>query len=205
MTRYWAFGNATYNYALAATSAGYATLYYDRLGTGKSEYPDPYLDIQTQTQVAILAKLTQLVLNGHLSPRIPIPKKVIHVGHSYGSLITNGVVATQPNLSDGLVLTGFSYNDTWIPTFELALSFHLARENNPSRFSQLSSGYLTWGDKYDNQGAFLRTPFFDPAALEIAEKSKAPFALGEFLSLGAVPLLAPQFRGPVFVTRPKKI
>jgi pimeloyl-ACP methyl ester carboxylesterase len=185
---------------LAATSAGYATLAYDRLGVGKSDHPDPYLDTQTPTQVAILTQLTQLVRSGNLSPRIPTPKKIIHVGHSYGSLVTNGIVATQPNLSDGLVLTGFSYNDTWIGSFELALSFHLARENNPCRFGQLSSGYLTWGDKYDNQAAFLRAPFFDPAALEIAEKTKAPYALGEFVSLGSVSLRAPQFRGPVFVS-----
>jgi pimeloyl-ACP methyl ester carboxylesterase len=190
---------------LAATSAGYATLAYDRLGVGKSDHPDPYLDIQTQTQVAILTQLTQLVRSGRLSPHLPIPKKVVHVGHSYGSLITNGIVATQPNLSDGLVLTGFSYNDTWIPLFELALSLHLARENNPHRFGQLSSGFLTWGDKYDNQAAFLRAPFFDPAALEIAEETKAPYALGELVSLGAVSLLAPLFRGPVFVSPPKNL
>jgi pimeloyl-ACP methyl ester carboxylesterase len=199
--RYWSFGNATYNYVLAARSAGYATLAYDRLGAGQSDHPDPYLDVQGRTQVAILVKLTQLARDGHLSPRIPKPQKVVHVGHSYGSLLSNALVAAQPNLSDGLILTGFTHNTTWISFFEMALSFHLARENNPHRFGQLSSGYITWGDKYDNQAAFFNAPFFDIAVLELAEQTKTPFALAELLSFMTLSLPSPQFEGPVLVSR----
>jgi hypothetical protein len=76
----------------------------------------------------------------------------------------------------------------------------LARENNPRRFSQLSTGYLTWGDKYDNQAAFLYQPFFDRAVLDVAEETKAPYALAELLSSTTVSLLAPEFRGPILVS-----
>lgn len=185
---------------MAARTAGYATLSYDRLGVGQSDHPDPYLDVQTQTQVVILEKLTQLARNGDLSWSIPKPQKIVHVGHSYGSLLTNAIVAAQPDLSDGLILTGFTHNTTWLPFFDLAVSFHLASENNPRRFGKLSSGYLTWGDKYDNQAAFLNEPFFDPAVLEVAEETKAPYALAELLSFTTVPLLAPDFQGPILVS-----
>jgi pimeloyl-ACP methyl ester carboxylesterase len=185
---------------LAARTAGYATLSYDRLGVGQSDHPDPYLDVQTQTQLVILEKPTQLARNGDLSSSIPKPQKLVYVGHSCGSLLTNALVAAQPDLSDGLILTGFTHNTTWLPFFDLAISFHLAKENNPRRFSQLSTGYLTWGDKYDNQAAFLYQPFFDRAVLDVAEETKAPYALAELLSSTTVSLLAPEFRGPILVS-----
>ena len=198
--RYWDFGNETYNYISAATAAGYATLAYDRLGVGQSSHPDPYSAVQSATQVAILAQLTKVVRAGNLCANIPKPQKVIHVGHSLGSLLTNGLVATQPTLSDGIVLTGFSYNTTWVPYFELAIGFNVASESNPQRFGHLPSGYLTWADKYDSQAAFFNYPYFNPAVLDIAEKTKAPFAIAELLSFGALSLQSPQFRGPVLVS-----
>ena len=167
---------------------------------GASDHPDPYLDVQASTQVAVLTQLTQLARGGKLSSRIPKPEKVVHVGHSYGSLVSNALAAAQPSLSDGLVLTGFSHNSSFTSSFLWPLSFHLAREENPRLFGGLSSGYLIWGDKYDNQAAFFNYPFFDTAVLEQAEKNKAPFALAELLSITAVPLAAPQFKGPVLVS-----
>jgi pimeloyl-ACP methyl ester carboxylesterase len=95
---YWHFGGPEYNYALAATTAGYATLSYDRLGNGKSPIIDPYNEQQAQVELAILVELTKLLKAGKISPKIPKPAKVVHVGHSYGSLFSKRIAAGHPIL-----------------------------------------------------------------------------------------------------------
>jgi pimeloyl-ACP methyl ester carboxylesterase len=200
LNRYWDFGGNDYNYVTSATTQGYATLSYDRLGVGHSEHADPYSEIQILTQVDILAEISRLVQTGELHKRISKPEKLVHVGHSFGSLITNGLVAAHPSLSDGVVLTGFSHNTSWTPLFELCLGFELARTNNLARFRGYDSGYLTWGNEYDNQCAFYTYPFFDTRVLKQAERIKAPFAISELLSFASVPLAAPNFTGPVLVS-----
>jgi pimeloyl-ACP methyl ester carboxylesterase len=199
---YWDLDGDEYNYISAATGAGYSTFSYDRLGNGASTIADPYTTVQTVVELAILTELTTLLRAGTISSSIPIPKKVVHVGHSYGSLLSNGMAAKYPDLSDGIVLTGYSLNTTWQLWFEISTSFHLASENQPSRFGNLSSGYLTWGDKYYNQYSFLKYPYFDPKVLDQAEAGKQPFTLGELLTFPLVPFLAPKFAKPVLVSYP---
>jgi pimeloyl-ACP methyl ester carboxylesterase len=200
LNRYWDFGDSNYNYITSATAQGYATLSYDRLGVGLSEHAHPYSEMQVPTQVAILAEISKLIQTGKLHRRISKPNKLVHVGHSFGSLITNGLVAASPSLSDGVVLTGFSHNTSWTPLFELCLGFELARTNNPGRFHRYDFGYLTWGNEYDNQCALYTYPFFDTYVLKEAERIKAPFAISELLSFASVPLAAPNFTGPVLVS-----
>jgi pimeloyl-ACP methyl ester carboxylesterase len=200
LNRYWNADGKQYNYVTSATTQGYATLSYDRLGVGLSEHADPYSEIQVLTQVHILAEISKLLQTGKLHKRISSPKKLVHVGHSFGSLITNGLVAAYPSLSNGVVLTGFSHNTSWTPLLEVCLGFELARMNNPGRFYGYDSGYVTWGNEYDNQCAFYTYPFFDTNVLKQAERIKAPFAISELLSFASVPLAAPNFTAPVLVS-----
>ena len=75
-----------------------------------------------------------------------------------GSLLLAGIsmalvaalAAAAPELSDGVILTGYSTNTTWQPLF-LSADGHLASENQPARFANYSTGFVTWGDKYYNQ------------------------------------------------------
>lgn len=187
------------NYIAAATSAGYSTFSYDRIGNGASTIADPYNTVQTVIELAILTKLTIMLRAGTISKEISVPKKIVHVGHSYGSQLSNALIASTPDLSDGVVLTGYSLNATWFPWFERVSTFHLASENQPGRFSDFSSGYLTWGDKYSNQYAFLKYPYFDPQVLDKAEKGKNPFTLGEFITFPLLSAVAPKFEKPVLV------
>ncbi|KAL5333761.1 Alpha/Beta hydrolase protein [Aspergillus crustosus] len=196
---YWKFGDKETDYIASATAAGYSTLSYDRLGVGKSEQADPYFEVQLGTQVAILARITDLIRSGHLSRKVPVPKKVVHVGHSYGSLITNGLVAGQPDLSDGIVLTGFSHESAWTTTLELCLGFEVAKINDPARFRHYQTGYLIWGREFDNQCIFFKHPFFETKYLKQSEAIKAPFAIAELLSFTSVPLAAANFTKPVLM------
>ena len=200
--KYWDFrlpstpADTQYSYIAAALAAGYSTLSWDRLGCGLSPVVDPYTVLQAPVELAVLATLTGLVRAGAV-PQVPAPKKVIHVGHSWGSLLSNALVAVKPELSDGVVLTGYSHIFSYEVFFIASANFHLASENQPGRFGGRSSGYLTWGDKYANQYSFLQYPYFDPAVLEYAEANKFPFTVGEFISQGALSYEAENFTGPV--------
>ncbi|MCJ1388010.1 hypothetical protein MMC18_000854 [Xylographa bjoerkii] len=194
---YWDFtlvaGN--YSYVQAALESGYSTFAYDRLGNGASTKADPYNIVQAPMELAILAELTQMLRSGKILG-CETHEKYVHVGHSFGSVLTNSLVAVAPQLSDGIILTGYSNNFTFQNPF-ISTTGHLASENQPARFSGLSSGYITWADKYYNQFSFLNYPYFDPAVLEAAEETKWPFTVGEAITIGVLEFLAGQYKGPV--------
>jgi pimeloyl-ACP methyl ester carboxylesterase len=105
---------------------------------------------------------------------------VLHVGHSFGSALSNILIAKNPELSDGVVLTGLSHNMTLGSPFPALTNFHLAKENQPERFGNFSTGILTWADELALQYGFFKHPYFDPEVLAYTEASKGPF--GKFLS-----------------------
>ena len=200
---YWHFGgpSSEYNYVKAATEAGYATLTYDRIGTGNSTKTDPYTTQQLGTGVEVLGILTTYLWKGGLSKlakrHIAIPSKVAHVGHSFGSVISETFVGSSPSSSDALVLTGFSVLGQFGTDFLISTDLHIANEADPERFGDLGNGYLTWGDELSNQYSFLTWPYFDPAVLRQAEATKWPFAIGDVLTAFATK--QPNYNGPLLV------
>ena len=201
---YWDFGGpkSEYNYIRSATAAGYSTLSYDRIGTGNSTKPDPYTISQTAIELAILKKLTTELRAGTLHSLVPkATGKVVHVGHSYGSILSNAFADSYPELSDGIVLTGYSTTAEWIPQWLISTNFAIAATNQPARFGQLSTGYLTWVNEFGNQLGFFYYPNFDPAVLAEAEATKYPFAVGEVLTAGSyVGKTSANFTGVVLVS-----
>lgn len=201
---YWDFylpkkpNDTQYSYIHSAMAAGYSTLSWNRLGIEPSTVADPYTEIQSFVEVAVLVGLTTLARAGNLT-HVPVPEKVIHVGHSFGSEITLALAAAAPELSDGVVLTGYSALADYATFFVANTGFHIANLNQPKRFpaSKYSSGFLTWPDKSGNQYSFLEYPYFDAAVLEYAESTKYPFTVGEFLTMAALPVHAPNFANPV--------
>lgn len=134
-----------YSYTDSALAAGYSTLAWDRLGCGNSTIADPYTQVQTAVELAILNELTTLLRQGKLDSCVPVPSKVIHVGHSYGSVLTNALVATKPTLSDAVVLTGYSQTATYQPLFLASTNFHIAALDQPKRFGGYSTGLSDLG------------------------------------------------------------
>lgn len=204
---YWNFGGpgSQYNYIQVATDSGYSTLSYSRIGTGKSTKPDPYNIGQGPIEVGVLVELTAKLRAGTLNSCAPKAKgKVLHVGHSFGSILTNGLVVAEPTLSDGIFLTGYSAVGKYSGQFLISTNAHLISENQPKRFAGTSSGYLTWGDELANQYSFFHYPNFDPKVLAEAEATKWPFTVGEFLTIPLVaPAVASAFTGPVMVSTPR--
>lgn len=139
---YWDFPYNNYNYSYvnrAVEEYGYATFSHDRLGIGMSSHGEPVNEIQVQLEIAALKKLTDLLRAGEI-PGVPKFKKVIHVGHSFGSVQSYALAAMYPDITDGLGLTGFSQNGTFLPFFQYGGGFTQANLN-PNLTSYVD-GYL---------------------------------------------------------------
>lgn len=119
-------------------AAGYATLSYDRLGLGNSTHAKNSLEtrdtIQASLEVASLAAMTQKLRNCSFPMVNHTFSKIVHVGHSFGSAQTYALTAMYPNISDGIVLTGFSLNGSFVGFFAAGANFQNAYLNQPFRF-----------------------------------------------------------------------
>lgn len=206
---YWDLPYDGYNYSYVdiALEHGYHTLAYDRLGIGMSSHGEPKNEIQAFLEIETLAQMTKMAQNGSLSGISQKPGKIVHVGHSFGSSQTYAMTAKYPSISDGIVLTGFSMNSTFLPYFEAGANFQQAQlgtkscQDNNSVSIHLQNyqlGYLTNGNIEANQYLFFYPPQFDVGILYFAEKARQPVTIGELLTLPSVPKMT-SFKGPVLV------
>ena len=204
--RYWdlPFNNYNYSYIDHALSHGYSTLSYDRLGIGESSHGDPKSEIQASLEVAALAEMTWMVRKGSFPGIRQKPEKVVHVGHSFGSGQTYALSAMYPDLTDAIVLTGFSMNSSFMPSFLTGANFQQARSQGQSQqgqgdLSQYAPGYLVSSNINANHYLFFHAPpNFDPGMLVFAEQSKKPVAVGELMTSASVPMQS-GFTGPVLI------
>ncbi|KAF2110514.1 Alpha/Beta hydrolase protein [Lophiotrema nucula] len=150
---YWdlSFNNYNYSYVNAAVAAGYSTLAIDRFGIGNSSHGDPLNTIQAQAEVEALNAITTKLRNGDISEIGHAYDKVIHVGHSFGSVQSYWLSALYPDNTDGLVLTGWAQNGSFLPMTVSAWNLHQARLNQPLRLGSASnSGLLQAFSKYSS-------------------------------------------------------
>ncbi|KAF3767924.1 hypothetical protein M406DRAFT_40675 [Cryphonectria parasitica EP155] len=214
--RYWdvQMNPEEYSYVNSALSYGYSILTYDRLGTGKSSKPDAYDVLQAGVEIEIVRGLTELVRAGKLISSSKIvnttgngttalddytPSKVVHVGHSYGSFMTSGLLSNYGNLSDGAILTGFLISPHLLKEVTPAtFGFEFAPESDPARFADFLSGYVVQKTESNIQQIFLKKGSFEPEMLSYAEEIKQPAVVAELVS-GAQVLAQPavNFSGPL--------
>ena len=76
--------------------------------------------------------ILQFHLNLHGNTRLIPPS------HSFGSAQTYSLVNLYPTISDGIVLTGFSTNGSFVSLFQSGADFVLANLNQPFRFGNAS-------------------------------------------------------------------
>lgn len=167
--------------------------------------------MQTDVQVEILRQLTLLIRSGNLvssSKKLGgvntldryTPNKIVHVGHSFGTVCTIGLLQVNGSISDGAILTGFLPNNQLGGISVASWGFEFAKESDPSRFGNRGSGYIVQKTKYNVLLSFLKKGSFEPALLDYAEQIKQPTSVSEFVSLGAIfGTPAKNFRGPVQV------
>ncbi|KAI7222727.1 alpha/beta-hydrolase [Hortaea werneckii] len=193
---YWDF-TSDYSYVDRAVEAGYAAFFYDRLGVGKSEKADAIDVVQAPLEIEIAHNFATMLKEGCLADKAF--DKVIGVGHSFGSIITEAITAQYPSTLDAAILTGFSTNTTALAPFLQGLNLAIANENQPSRFFQLSNGYLVSSNIISQQTGFFRAPGFDPSILKLAELTKGSVTLGELFTQGSAAAPATQYNGSVAV------
>ncbi|KAK2813287.1 hypothetical protein FQN50_000601 [Emmonsiellopsis sp. PD_5] len=196
---YWnsAYDPKEYNFVEHAIGDGYSVFFYDRLGTGKSTKLSGFVN-QAAIQIPILRELTTLLKSGKYTGNTGKPKSLVLVGHSFGSFLSNALVATDPDAADGVILTGYGFTSNGAVTME-AFNPRIAAQQDPKKFGELDAGYITWSDVYSNVNSFFKAPEYTIPTAKFTEKMKQPFATLEFLSINTLELSAPKFTGPVMI------
>ncbi|KAL7808391.1 alpha/beta-hydrolase [Trichoderma gracile] len=199
-----------FSFVDAALAQGYAVLAYDRLGAGQSSLPDAYDDLQVPLQGEVLRALTEIALNGKLTTASNqtgessgvteyTADKVVHVGHSYGSIITNWFLARYGSISAGAILTGFLIDNQFANLKVEIADLSYAPEHNPALFANRTSGYLAFGSVTALQADSFKKETLDPNVLSLWNDSiQSSLGLGEVLTLGTgVGDLVEDFTGPL--------
>ncbi|KAL8767751.1 MAG: hypothetical protein Q9209_005837 [Squamulea sp. 1 TL-2023] len=172
------------SWASYALSQGYSTLSIDRLGSGVSGHPDPLNTVQAPLVADTIHQIIRQVRAGH---QIPLPglgeRKIILVGHSFGSILGARISAEHPEAIDGIIHTGFA-----IPTpdqqalpGQLANVYLQASTYDPVRFPSniYVPGYLVATSKEGRKSTFYSAPEDFSASLYDRD-----FMLKDTLSLG---------------------
>ncbi|KAH8650942.1 Alpha/Beta hydrolase protein [Tricladium varicosporioides] len=186
-----------YSFVDWAIAKGYSVFFYDRLGVGKSSPVSGYIN-QASIQVSVLEEISQAIKSGKYTGSLGKPKSLVLVGHSFGSIISCAAVTASPDLADGLILTGFSFNGTNGAGFLEAFQPRIASGEDP-KWQALDSGYLTAVDIFSNINVFFKAPDYDINIAKYAHKNRQPFAINEAISGTLVDLKAFEFRGPAMV------
>ncbi|KAI0967884.1 Alpha/Beta hydrolase protein [Xylaria arbuscula] len=187
-----------YSYVDAASAAGYATLSYDQLGVGKSDHPDPIQVVQATAQVAVTHELVALLRGAKLGGYGF--DKVVGVGHSAGSTLTQGITTRYPADFDAVILSGTSTSPASVPLSMAAFNFINANTDPTApHFRDLPPGYLTQQSAAGIQFAFYRWPNFDAEVFRRQVEHKQTNTLGVLLTLGGIVAPSTEYKGPVDV------
>ncbi|KAF7195831.1 hypothetical protein HII31_02848 [Pseudocercospora fuligena] len=191
---YWDFAPG-YSYVDTAIASNHAVFFYDRLGNGLSDHADPLI-VQAPLQLELAHAMINMLRNDHKF------KKVIGVGHSFGSILTQGLNWAYPDLLDASVLTGYGVNTTTIATlgFDFGSNPTIASIADSERFAGLSNGYTCSESVRGTQLDYLSsTPdSFDPAILAQAFAQRGLQSAGEMAS-APVGGVAKNYTKPLFV------
>lgn len=198
---YWDVAINDYNYSYVARATdeyGFSTFAWDRLGIAQSQHGEPVNEIQSSLEIAALYTLTTQLRSG-LIPGVCEAgfAKVVHVGHSFGSIESYSLAVLHPEVTDGLVLTGFSQASQFIPYFGLGGNF--VQANGNAALASYADGYLAAGDVSAVQTNFFAPGDFDPALLELGYTTGQPVTVGELLTVAAQTTVTNPLTGPVLI------
>ncbi|KAK5054733.1 hypothetical protein LTR84_001625 [Exophiala bonariae] len=200
---YWDIPLNDFNYSYVASAVGehgFSTLSWDRLGIGASTHGEPVNEIQATLEIAALKELTRLARAQQI-PGLALPsfEKYVHVGHSFGSIQSFELARESPDLSDGLILTGFGLNGSFLPFFQFGGNW-VSATSIPALASQYAAGYFGAGNPSAVQTNFFSPGQFSASALDLAAGALGqPVTVGELLTIASAIGGVSQFSGPVLV------
>ncbi|KAH6671813.1 Alpha/Beta hydrolase protein [Halenospora varia] len=181
-----------------AASRGFATFSYDRLGTGRSQHPNPIQTVQQSLQVELAHTLITYLRTSKIH-NIPF-RTIIGIGHSLGSALTQAVSARYPEDFEALILTGHSsfFGETGIGIASTAQI--VANTEGSGRFRGLENGYYTEGEGVQTVAfGFYYFPYFDQEIVKRAYKERQANALGELLTIFTALAPATAYTRPVYI------
>lgn len=154
-------------------------------------------EIQLNLEVAALAFLTNSLKQGTIPGVTQSFSKTIHIGHSLGSSETYTLTVLYPNITDGIVLTGFSQNASFIPYFYFGANY--INGNTTAALSRYPAGYLAFGDISAVRALFFSPNTFDPYLLQEVYSTTQPVSEGELLTLVGLTTRPNPFAGPALI------
>lgn len=159
---------------------------------------EPINEIQAPLEISALYALTNMLREGKC-PGAKDAKfdKIVNVGHSFGSAQTFTLALLYPEVTDGIVLTGFSQNGSFASQFLLGSNFIQA--NTVSALSAFPTGYLAPNSPVGVQIDFFSPDSFDPNVLQLAYMTGQPVTPGELLTLAGRTGEVNAFAKPVLV------
>lgn len=204
--RYWdlPFNNHNYSYVdVAVDQYGYSTLAIDRLGVGESSKADPTSVIQAPAELSAMVEVTKQLRAGTLpGVKIPTPNKIVHVGHSFGSILSYELASAHPALTDGLILQGFSTDGSSLPQTIAGFNIQSASTNQPYRFGAPSAsaflGSLSsqYQKAFQNLGSFYTSGSNHDTGKIYAQNLPAGYLTWANLGANQFAFLAPPYYDP---------
>lgn len=197
---YWDLSVNDYNYsyvALATDEYHYSTFAWDRLGVARSQHGEAVNEIQSALEISALYNLTMQLREGTVPGVGRAFDKVLHVGHSFGSIQTYSLAVLHPEATDGLILTGFAQATSSLADF--ALGGNYLQANTLPGFGEYPDGYVAVGDVSSVQTDFFGPGQFAPELLTLGYSLGQPATVGELLTLGAQAASVSPLTGPVLI------
>jgi len=177
---------------LALHRSKHLALLKPQKANGGSHRVSSSVDAQFQVQSAVLNELVVYARNYTKDSR------VVLFGHSYGSYISS-LSASQIDI-DAIVLTGFTGSFDHFAPFVAGAGFRVAKLQDPKRWSDLDSGYLTSVDLFAETYVYFKEPYFDRSIAEWSYNAASePFAFGELLSILNTEINYSNIEAPVFL------
>jgi hypothetical protein len=131
--------------------------------------------------VEIIHALVQMIRASPCTTYLPRTfSKIVYAGHSYGSLIGNGVNVKYPNDVDVTVLTGFSKTTIAFPGVLTGAVPAPADTVNTAKYGTLPVGYLEATSESGMQFSFFGSSgSFDPALFTLDYSLRETLTVGE--------------------------
>lgn len=188
-----------YSYvARAVDDYGYSTLTWDRLGVGQSSHGETINEIQIFLEIAALRELTHVFASGRACGVSHSYGSIVHLGHSFGSAITYALVRETPDISAGVVLTGYSQVPNYLGLFALGGNF-VPVSSIPALAAWYPTGYVGSGSRMAVHINFFAEGDFDNEVLDYLYMHGQPNTPGEILTVGASAGESNPFPGPVMI------
>ncbi|PWN53405.1 alpha/beta-hydrolase [Violaceomyces palustris] len=196
---YWDYNyKLDYSFVRQAASYGYSTLRIDRLGCGKSDTPKNGFDeAQAATEVAIY---TEILKKAKQTTKFGGKKheRITGIGHSYGSIQTQSVSSRNPELLDGVILTGYTTDTSNLVGYLQTTAYSIAKDTLPHLASKPST-WLATGSEASDIINFFYPNAYDQASFDLARSTEQAVTLGSLFTIGTVSGTAKDFKGPVQV------